>query len=88
MVTEISTSLSSFASVDATLGFFNDLILDAVNNFIPRVSSSGKIRLPWRLLSVLPSLEPKTAPTAIVYGRGPEWTGLNIIVPRLWSGVP
>ena len=47
LATEIYTPLSSFASVDATLGFFNELILDAANNFIPRVSCSGKIRLPW-----------------------------------------
>ena len=31
---------SLFASVDAALGFFNKLILDAANNFIPCVSSS------------------------------------------------
>ena len=39
--------LSFFASVDAGLGFFNDLILYVANNFIPRISSSGKIHLPW-----------------------------------------
>ena len=38
--------LSSFASLDAALGFFNDLILDAANNFILHVSSLGKLRLP------------------------------------------
>ena len=41
LTTEISTSLSYFASVDVALGFFNEPILDAANNFIPRVSSSG-----------------------------------------------
>ena len=46
LATEISTSLSSFAFVDAAFRFFNDLILDAATNFIPRVSSSGKIHLP------------------------------------------
>ena len=33
--TKISSPLSSFAYVDAAFGFFNDLILDAVNNSIP-----------------------------------------------------
>ena len=45
--TEISTPFSSFASIDTTIGFFNELILDSANNFIPPVSSSGKIHLPW-----------------------------------------
>ena len=38
--TEVSTLLSSFASVNAALGFFNDLILDPANNLIPRVQGS------------------------------------------------
>ena len=50
MSTKIFTPLSSFASIDATLGYLNDLILDAVNNFIPRVFSSGKVHLPWLTL--------------------------------------
>ena len=33
--------------IPAALGFCNDLILDTANNFIPRVSSSGRIRLSW-----------------------------------------
>ena len=44
LATDVSTSL---ASIDAVLGFFNDLVLDVVTNFVPRVSSSGKTRLPW-----------------------------------------
>ena len=33
---EISKPLSSFSSVDAALGFLNDLIHDAANNFTPQ----------------------------------------------------
>ena len=70
--TEISTPLSSFASVDTALAFFNGLILDAANNFIrlflPRVKSASHGELP----SVLPSLEPKSGSTGIGYGCGPE----------------
>ena len=44
---KFSTPLSSSASVDVARGFFNDLILGAANNFFPRVSSSGNIRLPY-----------------------------------------
>ena len=47
LAAEILTPLSSFAYVDAALSFFNYPSLDAVNNFILRVSSSGKICLPW-----------------------------------------
>ena len=53
LATEISIYLSSFSFLDGVLRFFSDLILDVANNFIPRVSSSGKIRLPWWTPSVL-----------------------------------
>ena len=43
LATEISTSLSSFSSVDAVLGFFNELTLGASNNTILHVSSSDNI---------------------------------------------
>ena len=52
LATKITTPLSSFASVDAALGLFNDLNLDAANNFIPRVISAFHGGIP----SVLPSL--------------------------------
>ena len=67
---QIFTSISSFASVYDVLEFFNELFLDAANNFIPvRSAFHG-------LPSVLPSLEPKSAPPAIGYGLGPS--GLNL----------
>ena len=46
LATETSTSLSSFASVNTAIGFFNDLTHDPLINFFKRVSSSGYIRLP------------------------------------------
>ena len=46
LANEIFKPPSPFGSLDAALGFFNDLILDAANNFIPHVSSLGKIHLP------------------------------------------
>ena len=52
--------------------------------FFPRVRSAFH----GGFLSVLPSLETKSAPIAIGYVRGTEWTGFNINVPRMWPDVP